>query len=45
MCACPAECLLVAKVLEVELAKLEPDKQDADDLVGDVKCAAPPLHL
>ena len=33
-----AECLLLSKVLEVQLAKLEPDnKQDVDELAGNVR--------
>ena len=37
LCVGSAECLKVAKVLEVELAKLEPDHQGDDELVGDVR--------
>lgn len=37
LCVGSAECLKVAKVLEVELAKLEPDHQGNDELVGDVR--------
>lgn len=37
LCVGSAECLKVAKVLEVELAKLEPDHQGDDKLVGDVR--------
>ncbi|KAK9906872.1 hypothetical protein WJX75_009499 [Coccomyxa subellipsoidea] len=38
------ECLKVAKVLEVELAKLEHDHQGDDELVGDVRPRRRMLH-
>ncbi len=33
-----AECLALSKVLEIELAKQQPDTQPVDDLVGDIRC-------
>ena len=32
-----AECIALSKVLEIELAKQEPDSQPTDDLVGDIR--------
>ena len=33
-----AECIAISKVLEIELAKQEPDTQPVDDLVGEIRC-------
>ena len=32
-----AECIALSKVLEIELAKQEPDQQPVDHLVGDIR--------
>ncbi len=39
-----AECLALSKVLEVELAKQQPDVQPVHDLVGDIRCDILSLH-
>ena len=33
-----AECIALSKVLEIELAKQEPDTQPVDELAGDIRC-------
>ncbi|CAK0750638.1 hypothetical protein CVIRNUC_002006 [Coccomyxa viridis] len=38
------ECIAISKVLEIELAKQEPDTQPVDDLVGEIRPRRRMLH-